>query len=85
MNIDVQVEDFFALFGEDYAAKGNVIDVAKARGKLGMGVVKAARWIERNIDFAVEDKLGGGDGSPDPIDLLRRSAGCAGNGRSGIF
>ena len=65
MNIDVQIEDFFTLLGEDFAAKGNVVDVAKARGKLGVGVVKAARRIERDIDFAVEDELRGGDSRPD--------------------
>jgi hypothetical protein len=65
MNIDVEVEDFFALLGEDFAAKGNVVYVAKAGGKFGVGVVKAARRIERDIDFAVEDELCRCNGSPD--------------------
>ena len=42
MNINIEVEDFFALLGEDFAGEGNIVYVAKARSKLGVGVMKAA-------------------------------------------
>ena len=57
MNIDVEVEDFFALLGEDFAGEGNVVYVAEASGKLGMGVVKAAGRIESDACLAVKDEL----------------------------
>ncbi len=57
MDVNVEIQDALAPLGEHQAGQRHVVDIAKAAGALGVGVMVAARRIEGDLGLAREDQV----------------------------